>query len=290
MVARVGELEPEGLLPLTFFYLEAFMAHVTADQRRLASEARGRYTSILKLYSQLSKPRAEARERHALMLVAIAIRLSSSGYLALIQMARVAVLDALSLTPESEAALYWAAFLEEKLGRHKNALDLLARLAERRGDDPEIRLRRGVNLARRGKTGAARADFEGVARGPYDDAWRILAYQELSQLHPEAGDPRAVAVLDEARGAFPNDPGLRLLASLHGRPADPIPGGDVAPSPRLLYEKASEAELAAANQALMIEVEERLAGLRSTLAEIRGRIENGEVDARTFRSCRADRR
>ncbi len=286
LLESVSELGPEGLLPLTFFYVQVFITHTTADQPWLAKGAKIRYKLVLERYPLRSEPHAEARRRNSQMLVAIAARLSSQSYLALIEMARDDALHAVSLTPQSYAALYWAAFLEEKLGRHKQALDLLVKLFKHHGDDPEIRLRRGVNLARLGKARAARADFESVARGAHDDAWRVLAYQELAQLDRKAGDPRAVAILDEALGVFPDDQGLRLLASFHGRPVDPVLAGDVPPSPRLRYERVREAELVAADQELIGEVESRLGGLNNTVAEIRGRIERDETAEKAFKACR----
>ncbi len=279
----VGELEPEALLPLTLFYVDVFITHNTTNQRWLTSEARDHYRSVLRRYSQLSRSRTEAKRRHSQVLVAVAVRLASQSSLALFEMARDAALDAVSLTPESQTALYWAAWLEEKLGRHDKALALLAELIEHHGEDPEIRLRRGVNLARRGREGAARADLERVARGAHDDAWSVLAYQELAQLDPEAGDPRAVAVLDEALQVFPDDPGLRLLASFHGRPVDPLIDAGLAKSPRLRYEIPGDAVLAAAEEFLAVELESHREKLSMALAEIRGRVESGEI---AFRSCR----
>ena len=286
VLESVSDLEPEGLFPLTLFYFQVFLSHAATNQPWLATRARARYVSVLDRYSRRSKPRSEARRRHSQMLVAIAARLSSYSFLALSQMAHSAALDAVALTPRSYAALYWAAFLAEKLGRHEEALDLWVRLVHHHGEDPELLLRRGVNLARQGKTGPARADFESVARGAHDDVWRILAYQELAQLDPKAGDPRAVAVLDEALGVFPDDQGLRLLASFHGLPVDPVLEGDVPPSPRLRYETVREAELAAADKEWIAEVESRLEGLSLTLAKIRGRIESGETEETVFGSCR----
>ncbi len=149
---------------------------------------------------------------------------------------------------------------------------------------PGQALLRGLNLARRGRLRPARTDLESVARGTGEDAWRILAYQELAQLDPEAGDPRAVAVLDEALGVFPDDQGLRLLARFHGRPVEPLLG-DVPPSPRLRYETVREAELAVAEKTWTVEVEDRLGGLSSTLAELRRRVERGEMTGRAFKPC-----
>ncbi len=285
VLESVSELGSEGLLPLTLFYVDVFITHATTKQRWLTTEAGDRYRSVLRRYSRLTRSGAEARLRHSKVLVAIAVRLASQGYLALFEMARDAALDAVSLAPQSHAALYWAAYLEEKLGRHDKALVLLDQLTLHHGDDPEIRLRRGVNLARRGNAREARADLESVARGAHDDGWRILAYQELAQLGPKAGDPQTVAVLDQALDAFPDDPGLRLLASFHGRPFDPLFGADLPASPRLRYEMVGEAVLLAAEDYLAGELEGHREGLSTALAEIRRRIEIDETAGEAFRSC-----
>lgn len=284
----VSELGPEGLYPLTLFYLDVFLAHALSDPPGLTDRSRARYTSVLDRYASRSKPRSEARRRHSQMLVAMASRFASHSYVALIWMGRQAALDAVALEPKSFAALYWAAFLTEKLGRHREALELWRQLVYLHGEDPELLLRRGVNLERQGKTGAARADFEKVARGAGEDDWRILAYQELAQLDPEAGNPRAVAVLDEALAAFPDDFGLRLLAGFHGLPVDPVLPDDVPPSPRLRYETMRLGELAAADHEWAAEVESRLKGLSTTLAEIRRRVSKGETAEKAYRFCGAE--
>ena len=284
VLESVSELEPKALLPLTLFYVDVFTTHATTGQRWLTSEARDRYRSVLRRFSQLSRRGAEAQRHHSQVLVASAVRLASQGYLALFEMARDAALDAVSLTPQSHGALYWAAYLEEKLGRHDKALALLSQLIEHHGDDPEIRLRRGVNLARRGREGAARLELLSVARGAHD-AWRVLAYQELAQLNPKAGDPQAVAVLDEALEVFSDDPGLRLLASFHGRPIDPLLDGLPA-SPRLRYEMVGEAVLVAAESYLTVELAGHRELLNTALAEIRRRLESDETAEDAFRSCR----
>ncbi len=278
----ISELEPEALWPLTQFYFEVFIVHATTGQRWLASEARRRYRSVLKRYSQRSKPSDEARRRHSRLLVAIAGRLSSQGFLALNEMARQAAGQAVSLTPQSASALYWAAFLEEKSGRYEEALDLLTRLTQERGDDPEILVRRGVNLARRGRVGDGRADFESVARGTGDDVWRILAYQELAQFDSEAGAPRAVAVLEEALAVFPDDQGLRLLASFHGLPVDPL-DGEVARSPRLRYEMVRQDELDTVISTWKSAAGSRLGGLSSSLVWTRARLVREE---KAVKACR----
>jgi tetratricopeptide (TPR) repeat protein len=276
----LAKLEPEALLPLSYLYLAVSIDQSQHGRPWLAGPNRDRSLSLLDLYVERAGDPGTARGPAALLLIRLADSLFSQGTYQLGLWARDVFLQALKLDPGNPAARYWAAFLEEKYGGYSAALKHLRRLAAARPGDREVELRRAVNLGRTGKTSEATAALEDVARSDAPGWLRIVAYQELARL-PEKKGADAIAYLREGLQRFPDEAQLTLQLAYHLRrdwraSTALVEGvearwqGDPGDSPRVLYERARDDDLAVAERLLESEVGRRQGDLERALAVPRG--------------------
>ena len=214
---QVVDLDPEGLLPLAYFYRRLYREQMGAPFRPwLAEHSRSRAFELSGDYRELVDPGAASRRAAVAMWMGMADTVLSASFFETGSEAREVYLRVLELDPDQAVARYWAAYLEEMLGRYGKAERHLEILSAQRPGDAEVALRLAVNRARSGRAAAAGA-LESLARGTGPDWIRIVAYQELGRLFAERDAERAVAYLRAAVASFPDNPRSHLqLAYLLG--------------------------------------------------------------------------
>lgn len=118
---------------------------------------------------------------------------------------------ALLFNPENEAALLGMATAREQLGRYRNALSLLQRLAETGSEAAEARLRLAVNLERLGEREEAARILAGLTEDAAPDWVAVVAFHQLARIRLSQGRLESARDL-LARGLtrYPDDPGLAL--------------------------------------------------------------------------------
>lgn len=118
---------------------------------------------------------------------------------------------ALQFNPANEAALLGLATAREQLGRYRNALQLLERLAETGSDRAEGHLRLAINLDRLGRRSEAEELLAGLIEKPGPDWVLIVAYQQLARIRMDQERlGSAHAYLVRGRKRFPDDPALTV--------------------------------------------------------------------------------
>ena len=195
---------------------------------------------------------------------------------------------ALELDPELPEALALRALIFERLGENEAAMTDLERLAALRPDDPEARLRLGIQLGRGGRVAEAVKILRGLvgarsssAHGVFDpgDAWvSVLAIQEAARLLAGGGSGlrEAIELVEEGLERHPESERLKIqLAHLLRRRdgwASPLAAelldgfaGDPGPSPRFLYEPLSR-DMDSLRRTLLAEIDRRGESLVEILA------------------------
>ena len=262
MLRALSLEHPELIDPLFDLYLRAYAVELSSPppfRHWLAARTEDRLVWLIDLYRELHS--GDAAEGVALMRLALADEMQRSLFLR-------SLVDARALfrriPPQGEigfAARYSAAFLGERLGDYRAAAHEFGRLAKGRPDDLELALRQAINRARDKDRRFAVKRLERLVAREVGAGWlRVVAYQELARLRAEGrGDP--VATLEEALEIFPAEPQLKLqLASYLGErwseidrlveELDAVPGGEVEPLPRVLYDSLRRTELDAQRQVL----------------------------------------
>ncbi len=119
---------------------------------------------------------------------------------------------ALTLDPNHQASLLGTAADHEWFGHYEETVEILDGLGERSDALFEGRLRRGVNLARIGRTRDAVAELRACTHRSAPAWVRTVAYEELALFHLDNKRPEeAEAMIEEAIAQFPRETTLRLL-------------------------------------------------------------------------------
>ena len=264
----------ENLIPLALLHERAYVEHLAAGRVQLAIRSRETVVELLELYL------VRARRSDADIIVADLLT-SIGGFLqenSMVSLALALYQRALDMEPDNEAALMGFAGAHERQGQYDKAVTYLGRLLDAHPGHREASLRLGVNLLRLGRVEEGRELLEQIAAAATEDWILSLAYQELSRLAFEAGDPaRSRALLEQARDRLPHDPSLPMqLAFLEDRlggSRDPsglaealrvrVESGEV--SPRALYAQVGGAALTDARAAARRHGEVRLPSLAESV-------------------------
>jgi tetratricopeptide (TPR) repeat protein len=119
---------------------------------------------------------------------------------------------ALALDPNHQASLLGTAADHEWFGHYDDVVRVLDGLGESSNVLFEVRLRRGVNLLRIGRTRDAMAELQACTHSNAPVWIRTVAYEELALVHLDNDRPeKAGAMLEEAIALFPRETTLRLL-------------------------------------------------------------------------------
>jgi len=119
---------------------------------------------------------------------------------------------ALDVWEDHEVALLGLGAVHERMARYKQAMQVFKRLATKRPDLAEGRLRYAVNLVRMGKQKAARRELEGLLASQQGGWIRAVAYRELALL--ELADERMDSVeslLRQAAAEYPDEQSFPIL-------------------------------------------------------------------------------
>lgn len=224
VVKRLAASDLESLLPLLEAHQELYLRHKAERRPYLEIHSRQMVVALAELY-------AERGDSDGSKMVASRALSSLGGYL--LADGRTAALDLLekatALDARNEAAyLGLAAYYEKRGGPYEAAVAALERLAAKRPESREGRLRLAVNLLRvaktdnlGGKAKARRAEllFRELLEAPDDDWISSLAAQELARF--EFGERRhleAVGLLEKALQRRPDDQELLVqLAFFYDR-------------------------------------------------------------------------
>ncbi len=182
--------EPEGLVPLIQLHEELFRRYHAERRFLLAAHSRRLVSSLLVAYSSSSRS-ADSRQVAACALVSLAGYLLESNALAT---ARTTFEQALEHDGRHPGALLGLAVIDEALGEHRSASEVLRRLLESRPGSGEARLRLALNLRRLGSEQEAEellraiiSPAPGLEPGEGEEWVEPLARQELARLLTKQG-------------------------------------------------------------------------------------------------------
>jgi len=273
---RLGRQDPETLVPLSYLQQQIYADQMGPAYRPwLAPHSRRRAFQLIDHYLEVGQAEPETRRTAVSLLVGFAELLSRVNALETGLEARDVFRRVLALQPDHQVALYWVAYLEERLGNYREVIELLGVPASSAAEDPELALRLAINRARVGDRAIAVRELETISRGN-DEAWlRIIAYQELGRLHADSPS-QAVAYLREGASRFPTNSRLRLqlsnlahddweTTSSWAKEAEARSRSDPGTSPRFRYSEARREEIEAALLQLEGEVTRRQASLADAL-------------------------
>jgi len=197
-----------SIIPLLVLHHDVFMAWTEAGDS-LGQEHSIRLIAAMANDIQKRSAPPPAAEAAAGVLASIGNTLYRRG----ISDSALEVLElALTLDPIHQASLLGTAADHEWLGHYEEVVETLDALTERSDALFEVRLRRGVNLFRIGRTRDAIAELQACTQ-PSAPVWiRTVAYEELALFHLDNDRPEeAEALIEEAIVQFPGETTLRLL-------------------------------------------------------------------------------
>jgi tetratricopeptide (TPR) repeat protein len=200
-LARAGT---DLLLPLIAMHEQAHLAYQHQVLEANPFHARTTLYAMAQLYAE-GVTTAAQRETASDLFVSLA------GYFQEGPGAGALYVRALQFNPANEAALLGLATAREQLGRYRNALQLLERLAETGSDRAEGHLRLAINLDRLGRRSEAEELLAGLIEKPGPDWVLIVAYQQLARIRMDQERlGSAHAYLVRGRKRFPDDPALTV--------------------------------------------------------------------------------
>ena len=273
---RLSHRDPETLVPLSYLQQQIYADQMGPVYRPwLAPHSRRRAFQLINRYLEVGQVEPETRRTAVSLLVGFAELLSRANALETGLEARDVFRRVLVLQPDHQVALYWVAYLEERLGNYREVIELLAVPENSAAEDPELALRLAINRARVGHRATAIRELETISRGN-DEAWlRIVAYQELGRLHAESPS-QGVAYLREGARRFPANSRLQVqlsnlahddweTTSLWAKEAEARSRSDPGTSPRFRYSEARREEIEAELLQLEGEVTRRQTSLADAL-------------------------
>ncbi|HPA95782.1 MAG: hypothetical protein GX178_02320 [Acidobacteria bacterium] len=274
VIARLGELDPDALLPIADLHRRLFTAHLTAGHPALARQAMARAEAATQRFAA----RAGTEDRG--LAAASLLSLAASLFDAVIpRRAAELAAQAENLVPGHAAALLAQAVVLERAQEHREATAVLDRLLRADPEQREARLRRALLAQRDGSRKGPQRELRALVAPPARDWVAAVAAQELARTLVARGQAEeAVTMLAAAEARLGDAGGLavarawaeeragRRSAALTHLERIPPPSRLHGDSPRRRYgrwpEEALQAERRTAVEAALL----RLPALAAALA------------------------
>jgi hypothetical protein len=276
VIARLGELDPDALLPIADLHRRLFTAHLTAGHPALARQAMARAEAATQRFAARAGASAEDRSLAAASLLSLAASLFDA---VIPRRAAELAAQAESLVPGHAAALLAQAVVLERAQEHREATAVLDRLLRADPEQREARLRRALLAQRDGSRKGPQQELRALVAPPARDWVAAVAAQELARALVARGQAEeAVTMLAAAEARLGDAGGLavarawaeeragRRSAALTHLERIPPPSRLRGDSPRRRYgrwpEEALQAERRTAVEAALL----RLPALAAALA------------------------
>lgn len=228
VIHQVGAADLEVLVPIAVLHHEAYrrMLEQGGRGRALAmGHTRNMVKDLALLYSEQSGSEGAALVSSRLLTSLGGLLLQSAQQLPAAELFQ----KAAELDGRNIAALLALATVYEKNAQAESAIRFLRRALEVDPANAEARLRLAMGLKRTDENSEARQLLEGLTADPEASWVTPLAYQELAQLHSQAGRiPEAEKILRKALEKFPGDLRIRIqLAAVLDRRGAPGEGTEL---------------------------------------------------------------